>query len=87
MPRLKEMGIDIIWLMPIQPIGEKNRKGSMGSFYSVRDYYGVNPEFGTLDDFKALVRQIHEMGMYVILDWVPNHTAWDHPWIKAHPEY
>ncbi|MCD4725805.1 MAG: alpha-glucosidase C-terminal domain-containing protein [Bacteroidales bacterium] len=87
LPRLKEMGIDILWLMPIHPIGEKNRKGGMGSYYSVRDYTAVNPEFGTLDDFKDLVNTAHELGMYVILDWVANHTAWDHAWVVDHPEW
>ncbi len=87
LPRLKSMGIDIIWLMPIHPIGEKNRKGSMGSYYSVKDYYGVNPEFGTLDDFKALVQKIHSMDMHVIIDWVANHSAWDNPLAQEHPEW
>src|SRR6056297_3127685 len=67
LPRLKEMGVDILWLMPIHPIGEKNRKGSLGSYYSVKDYYGINPEFGTEEDFKNLVNQIHDLGMYVII--------------------
>lgn len=87
LPRLKEMGVDILWLMPIHPIGEKNRKGSMGSFYAVRDYYGVNAEFGTMDDFKSLVKKIHEMGMYVIIDWVANHSAWDNALAADHPEW
>ncbi|MBK7338819.1 MAG: alpha-amylase, partial [Saprospirales bacterium] len=87
LPRLKELGIDILWLMPIHPIGEKNRKGGMGSYYSVKDYYGVNPEFGTLEEFKALVNKIHDMGMYVILDWVANHSAWDNPLVEQHPEW
>ncbi|HTF17709.1 MAG TPA: alpha-amylase family glycosyl hydrolase [Chryseolinea sp.] len=87
LPRLKQLGADILWIMPVQPIGEKNRKGTMGSYYSIKDYKSVNSEFGTLDDFKALVRAAHEQGFYVILDWVPNHTAWDHTWITAHPEY
>ena len=87
LPRLKEMGIDIIWLMPINPIGEKNRKGTLGSPYSVKDYYGVNPEFGTLDDLKAFVKEAHELGMYVILDWVANHTAWDNNLVTEHPEW
>lgn len=85
--RLKEMGIDIIWLMPIHPIGEKNRKGKMGSYYSVKDYYGVNPEFGSLDEFKSLVDTIHSLGMYVIIDWVANHSAWDNPLTAEHPEW
>ncbi len=87
MDELKEMGIDIIWLMPIHPIGEKNRKGSLGSYYAVKDYKAVNPEFGTEADFRALVNKAHEMGMYVIIDWVANHTAWDNVWTESHPEY
>ncbi|MCB2218843.1 MAG: alpha-glucosidase C-terminal domain-containing protein [Bacteroidetes bacterium] len=87
LPRLKKMGIDILWLMPIHPIGEKNRKGSLGSYYSVKDYYGINPEFGTFDDFKELVRQIHALDMFVIIDWVANHSAWDNPLVQEHPEW
>ncbi len=87
LPRLKKMGIDIIWLMPIHPIGQEKRKGSLGSEYSVKDYYGVNPEYGDIDDFKSLVKKIHEMGMYVILDWVGNHSAWDNPLAKEHPNW
>ena len=87
LPRLKEMGVDIIWLMPIHPIGEKNRKGKLGSYYAVKDYLGVNPEFGTMDEFKSLVKKIHSMGMYVIIDWVANHTAWDNPLATDHPEW
>jgi glycosidase len=86
-PRLKKMGIDILWLMPINPIGEKNRKGSLGSYYSIRDYKGVNPEFGTLDDFKKLVEKTHREGMKVIIDWVANHTSWDNVWITEHPDW
>ena len=81
MERLKEMGIDILWLMPIQPIGELNRKGTMGSYYSVKDYTAVNPEFGGDEDFRALVEKAHELDMKVILDWVANHSAWDNPWM------
>jgi len=87
LPRLKELGIDIIWLMPVHPIGEKNRKGSLGSYYSVKDYYGINPEFGTMEDFKVLVKKIHETGMHVIIDWVANHSAWDNPLAEEHPEW
>jgi glycosidase len=87
LPRLKDMGIDILWLMPIHPIGEKNRKGSLGSYYSVKDYYGVNPEFGNMADFKALVEKVHNMGMYIIIDWVANHSAWDNPLVDEHPEW
>jgi glycosidase len=76
-PRLKAMGVDILWFMPIHPIGEENRKGGLGSYYSVRDYKAVNPEFGTMDDFKALVEEAHKQGMFVLLDWVANHTSWD----------
>jgi len=80
LPRLKDMGVKILWLMPIQPIGELNRKGTKGSYYSVKDYKAVNPEFGTEADFKALVDEAHEMGFKVILDWVANHSAWDNVW-------
>ncbi|RIJ16826.1 alpha-amlyase [Henriciella mobilis] len=85
--RLADLGVDIIWLMPIHPIGEMNRKGSLGSPYSVRDYYGVNPEFGTLEDLKSFVDAAHERGMHVILDWVANHTAWDNPLVEQHPDW
>ena len=87
LPRLQKLGVKILWFMPIHPIGEKNRKGTLGSYYSIRDYYGINPEFGTLEDFKDLVRKIHEMDMYVLIDLVANHTAWDHPLIEQHPEW
>lgn len=87
LPRLKELGVDILWLMPINPIGEKNRKGTLGSYYSVKDYKEINPEFGNKNDFKNLVDEIHRQGMYVIIDWVANHTAWDHDWVIIHPEY
>lgn len=87
LPRLKKMGVDILWLMPIQPIGKQERKGGLGSYYSISDYTAVNPEFGTLEDMKALVKQAHGLGMKVILDWVANHTAWDHPWAKSHKDW
>lgn len=87
LPRLKEMGVGILWLMPVQPIGELNRKGSLGSYYSISNYTTTNPEFGTMKDFKKLVDEAHKLGMYVILDWVGNHTSWDHPWMTDHPEY
>lgn len=87
LPRLKEMGVGILWFMPIHPIGEKNRKGTMGSYYAVQDYRAVNPEHGTIDDFKSLVKQIHELGMHVIIDWVANHCAWDNPLISEHPDW
>jgi glycosidase len=87
LPRLKALGVSIIWLMPIHEIGVKNRKGTLGSPYSVKDYYSVNPEFGTLSDLKAFVNAAHEQGMYVILDWVANHTAWDNPLVTEHPDW
>ncbi len=87
LPRLKQMGVDILWLMPINPIGIENRKGTLGSYYAVKDYLGVNPEFGTLDDFKKLVKHAHELGMHVIIDWVANHTSWDNNLVKTHPEW
>lgn len=85
LPRLKAMGVDILWLMPIHPIGQKQRKGTLGSYYAVKDYQAVNPEFGTKADLKQLVDAAHALGMKVILDWVANHTAWDHPWVAQHP--
>ncbi len=87
LPRLKELGVDILWLMPIHKIGEKNRKGTLGSPYAVQDYYSVNPEFGTLDDLKHFVAAAHQQHMYVILDWVANHTAWDNVLVSQHPEW
>jgi glycosidase len=87
LPRLKKMGVDILWLMPINPIGIKNRKGSLGSYYSVKDYLGINPEYGTLADFQSLVKKIHALGMHVIIDWVANHTSWDNNLITEHPEW
>ena len=87
LPRIKAMGIDIIWLMPINPIGVEKRKGTLGSEYSVKDYYGINPEFGTKEDFEALVDKIHSMGMYIIVDWVANHSSWDNQLAKDHPDW
>ncbi|MVO09014.1 alpha-amylase [Flavobacterium sp. TP390] len=105
-PQLKELGVKIIWLMPIFPISETKRKATggenskfasempeaeqakyLGSYYAVSDFKKVNPEFGTIEDLRNLVTTAHENGMYVILDWVPNHTGWDHVWIKEHPEF
>ena len=85
--QLKDMGVDILWLMPINPIGKLNRKGSLGSYYSISDYNKVNPEFGSLNDFKSLVNEAHKLGLKVIVDWVANHTSWDNVWTKTHPEY
>ncbi len=87
LPRLKALGVDIIWLMPIHPIGVKNRKGTLGSPYAVRDYRAVNPELGTLADLKAFVAAAHAQGLHVILDWVANHTAWDNPMVTQHPDW
>lgn len=86
-PKLKQLGVKIIWLMPIHPISKVNRKGTLGSYYSVADYTGVNPDFGTLEDLKNLIKTAHKNGMLVLLDWVANHTGWDNHWIYSHPEY
>lgn len=87
LPRLKDLGVDILWLMPINPISEKDRKGTLGSYYSVKDYKAFNPEFGTLEDFKAMVKKAQGMGMKVIIDWVPNHTGRDNVWVEQYPDY
>lgn len=87
LPRLRDLGVDILWLMPIHPIGEVNRKGSLGSPYAIKDYFGVNPEFGTEEEFRAFVDDAHAQGFKVILDWVANHTAWDNPLVDEHPEW
>lgn len=87
LPRLKDMGIRILWLMPVHPIGVENRKGGLGSYYSVKDYKAVNPEFGSMEDFKDLVDAVHENEMYLIIDWVANHSAWDNQLAYDHPEW
>lgn len=87
LPRLKDMGVQTLWFMPITPIAQKNKKGSLGSYYACSDYTSINPEFGTLDDFKSLVKTAHAQGFKVIIDWVANHTGWDHHWTKEHPDY
>lgn len=87
LPRLKELGAEILWLMPINPIGEVNRKGTLGSYYSVKDYLDVNPEFGTKEDFKHFVEMAHKEGLYVIVDWVANHSAWDNALVTEHPDW
>ena len=105
-PQLKELGVKVIWLMPVFPISETKRKATggedskfatdfpeaeqskyLGSYYAVSDFTKINPEFGTISDFRALVNTAHDNGIYVILDWVPNHTGWDHVWLKNHPDY
>lgn len=87
LPRLKEMGVQTLWFMPIYPIGRQNRKGGLGSYYSIQDYTAISPDYGTIEDFKSLVKQAHELGFKVILDWVANHTSWDHVWTQSHPQY
>ncbi|WP_272149600.1 alpha-amylase family glycosyl hydrolase [Tenacibaculum aiptasiae] len=103
-PQLKELGVKIIWLMPVFPISQTKRKATggdfaskltdpkeqakaLGSYYAVSDFTKINPEFGTIEDFRKLVKTAHENNMYVILDWVPNHTGWDHTWLKTNPEF
>ena len=87
LPRLQQLGVDILWLMPVQPIGVKNRKGGLGSYYSIADYTAINPEYGTEADFRHFVDAAHRQGLKVILDWVPNHTAFDHEWATSHRDY
>jgi 1,4-alpha-glucan branching enzyme len=86
-PRLKAMGVDILWLMPIHPIGVEKRKGTLGSPYSIRDFRAVNPELGTMADLKAFVAAAHARDMKVILDWVGNHSAWDNALMTQHPDW
>lgn len=85
--RLKEMGVQTLWFMPINPISKVDRKGTLGSYYAVSDYTAINPEYGTLDDWKALVKKAHDLGFKVIIDWVPNHTGADHYWLEKHPDF
>lgn len=87
LPRLKALGVDVLWFMPTFPIGIVNRKGELGSYYSVKNFMDVNPEFGTIDDFKEVMNKAHNLGMRVMLDWVPNHTSWDNPLAAEHPDY
>jgi glycosidase len=103
-PQLKELGVKIIWVMPIFPISETKRKATggdfayliedevernkmLGSYYAVSNFTKVNPEFGTINDFRDMIKIAHDNGMYLILDWVPNHTGWDHTWLTTNPEY
>ncbi len=85
--RLKDMGVQTLWFMPINPISKEDRKGVLGSYYAVSNYTAVNPEFGTMDDWKELVKKCHDMGFKVIMDWVPNHTGADHYWLQTHPDF
>jgi glycosidase len=87
LPRLKALGIDVLWLMPIHPIGVQHRNGSLGSPYAVKDYKGINPQLGTAADLHALIKAAHKSGMHVILDWVANHSAFDHPWTVSHKDW
>lgn len=87
LPEVKALGVEILWIMPIQPIGIENRKGVLGSYYSISDYTAVNPEFGTMEDFVNLVNQAHELGLKVILDWVANHSSFDNVWMAEHMDW
>lgn len=87
LPRLQQMGVEILWFMPIHPIGIEKRKGTLGSYYSIKNFTEVNPEFGDLDDFKTLVDTIHSLGMKIIMDWVANHAAWDNNWTLTNPDF
>src|SRR5438270_8833350 len=87
LPRLKDMGVQTLWFMPVTPISEKLKKGALGSYYACSDYCAINPEFGSLKDFRQLVLSAHDMGFKVIIDWVANHTGWDHKWTKEHADW
>ena len=87
LPRLKDMGVKILWFMPIYPISKKDRLETLGSYYAIQDYCAINSEFGDMNDFKALVKEAHDMNFKVIIDIVANHTGNDHHWIKEHPDY
>ena len=87
LPRLKDMGVQILWLMPVTPISLKERLGSLGSYYACSSYTAVNPEFGSIADLKTLVKDAHELGFKLIIDWVANHTGWDHHWAVEHPDW
>ena len=87
LPRLKDMGVDVLWFMPITPISKKNRKGALGSYYACSDYVSVNPEFGTMDELKNLLQHAKLLGFKIMMDWVANHTGWDHLWTMSNPEF
>ncbi|HTL09651.1 MAG TPA: alpha-amylase family glycosyl hydrolase [Chitinophagaceae bacterium] len=86
-PRLHKMGIDILWLMPITPISVEKRQGTYGSYYAASSYTSIDPAYGTTDDFKSLISTAHSFGMKVIIDWVANHTGYDHQWTTKNPEW
>lgn len=85
--RLKDLGVDILWMMPVSPISEDGRKGELGSYYAVKDYTALNPELGTMEQFKDFVNKAHQLGMKVIIDWVPNHSGRDNAWVTEHPDW
>src|SRR5690606_33147609 len=85
--RLKNMGMETLWFMPLTPISQKNKKGILGSPYACSSYTAFNKEFGTLEAFTAFVKEAHQLGFKIIIDWVANHTGWDHEWTVLHPEY
>jgi glycosidase len=87
LPRLKAMGVQTLWFMPINPISKVDRKGALGSYYAVANYTAINPEYGTMSDWKSLVNHCHDMGFKVVIDWVPNHTGADNYWLTAHPDF
>jgi len=87
LPRLRDMGVEILWFMPVTPISKEKRLGTLGSYYACSSYVQTNPEYGTISDFKNLVAAAHELGFKVLIDWVANHTGWDHEWIQAHPDF
>src|SRR6218665_293473 len=90
LPRLKEMGVQILWFMPLTLIGIEGRKENekqLGSYYAVRDYEAFNPDYGSMDNWKTFVKQAHDMGFKIITDWVANHSAPDNPWVKTHPGF
>ena len=87
LPRLRDMGVKVLWFMPVTPISKEKRLGTLGSYYACSNYIDTNPEFGTIQDFKQLVNKAHDHGFKVVIDWVANHTGWDHVWVKSHPEF
>ena len=87
LPHLDSLGVDVLWLMPVQPIGKKNRKGPLGSYYSISNYTAINPEFGTAAELKTFITDAHRHGKKILLDWVANHTSFDHVWIAQHPDW
>ena len=87
LPRLYDMGVNVLWFMPITPISKEKRLGSLGSYYACSNYTDTNPEFGTVQDFNNLVKKAHHLGFKIIIDWVANHTGWDHAWVKKNPGF